>query len=67
MVATSQEVAWQPLFQQSIDAYYAGDLAGGRAACERLLSLEGLPPDVREQVRRNAVFYAPQLATWISG
>jgi tetratricopeptide (TPR) repeat protein len=52
---------WQPLFQTTIDAYYRGDLAAGRDACERLLSLPGLPDDIELHTRRNRVFYAQRL------
>ena len=53
---------WQSLFQTTVDAYYRGDLRAGLDACERLLSLDSLPPEIAYQVRRNLVFYAPQLA-----
>ena len=50
---------WQPTFQTTVDAYYQGDLLGGRNACERLLSLAHLPDPIDLLTRRNAVFYAP--------
>src|SRR5215210_6358270 len=50
---------WQDEFQTTIDAYYRGDLAAGREACERLLSVADLPTDIDLQTRRNLVFYAP--------
>jgi hypothetical protein len=53
---------WQDEFQTTIDAYYRGDLAAGRKACERLLSIPDLPTDIDLQTRRNLVFYAPPLA-----
>lgn len=52
---------WQYDFQTTIDAYYDGRLAMGHDACERLLSLPSLPPDLVQQTRRNQVFYAPRL------
>lgn len=55
-------VWWSPVFQQTIDSFYRGELAAGREACERLLSATGLPAYIEEQTRRNAVFYAPLLA-----
>ena len=53
---------WQSLFQTTVDAYYRGDRRAGLDACERLLSVDGLPPEIAYQVRRNQVFYAPMLA-----
>jgi FkbM family methyltransferase len=53
---------WGRDFQTTIDAYYAGDLAQGLAACERLLSLDGLPPQIETHTRRNLTFYAPHLS-----
>jgi hypothetical protein len=52
---------WQPLFQTTVDAYAAGDLAAGREACEQVLSMDGLPGDIEQQTRRNLVFYTPTL------
>jgi predicted GH43/DUF377 family glycosyl hydrolase len=52
---------WSALLQISIHAYYRGDLALGRAACEGLLSIDGLPNDVAWQGRRNQVFYSERL------
>ncbi len=52
---------WRKPFQVTVDAYYAGDLAAGLDACERLLSIDGLPPHIDLQTRRNLVFYAPKL------
>src|SRR5215213_2757194 len=52
---------WRTLFQVTVDAYYAGDLAAGLAACEQLLSIGDLPPDIDLQTRRNLVFYAAKL------
>jgi predicted GH43/DUF377 family glycosyl hydrolase/tetratricopeptide (TPR) repeat protein len=53
--------AWDPLFQTTVDAYYAGDLAAGRAAVERLLALPDLPPGVETRAHQNLIFYAPTL------
>jgi len=53
---------WAPTFQTTIDAYYRGALAEGREACERLLSVDNLPPTFDLQTRRNLVFYAQPLA-----
>ncbi|MCD6029165.1 MAG: uncharacterized protein K0S78_1339 [Thermomicrobiales bacterium] len=53
---------WSPSFQTTIDAFYQGGLHVGRNACERLLSVAGVPAQIEEQTRRNAVFYAPLLA-----
>jgi hypothetical protein len=53
---------WQDEFQTTINAYYRGDLAAGRDACERLLSIADLPASIDLQTRRNLVFYAPPLA-----
>lgn len=52
---------WHADFQTTIDAFYAGMLAEGRAASEALLSLEDLPDEVELQTRRNATFYLPSL------
>jgi tetratricopeptide (TPR) repeat protein/predicted GH43/DUF377 family glycosyl hydrolase len=54
---------WRDEFQTTIDAYYAGDLAAGLTACENLLSLAELPPDIDLQTRRNLVYYTPALTT----
>jgi tetratricopeptide (TPR) repeat protein len=53
---------WRSTFQTTIDAYYRGDLAEGREACERLLSVDNLPSTIDLQTRRNLVFYARPLA-----
>lgn len=52
---------WQPTFQTTIDAYYQGDITAGMHACERLLSLDMLPPNIEQQTRRNLAFYLPTL------
>jgi hypothetical protein len=52
---------WRDTFEVTVDAYYAGDIARGLEACERLLSIDGLPPEIDLQTRRNLVFYAPKL------
>ena len=53
---------WRPLFDLGVHAYFAGEIEPGRRACEDLLSLDGVPAVVRQQARRNQVFYAPRLA-----
>ncbi len=53
---------WSRDFKTTVEAYYSGDLARGLAACERLFAIEGLPPSIETQTRRNLVFYAPLLA-----
>jgi tetratricopeptide (TPR) repeat protein len=52
---------WQSAFQTTIDAYYRGDLVEGLAACERLLSINGLPEEFENQIHRNLSFYTPRL------
>lgn len=56
---------WRPTFQRTIDAFYEGDLAAGLAACERLLSGDGLPEEIELQTHRNLAFYAPTLSDLI--
>lgn len=53
---------WRSTFQTTIDAYYRGDFAVGREACERLLSVDNVPSTIDLQTRRNLVFYAQPLA-----
>ena len=48
---------WKSAFQTTIDAYYRGNLVEGLAACERLLSINGLPEGVENQIHRNLAFY----------
>lgn len=55
------DIYWQADFQTTIDAFYAGMLAEGRAASEALLSLDDLPEEIDQQTRRNATFYLPSL------
>jgi len=57
---------WQSIFQTTVDAYYAGNLHAGLRACERLLSGDGLPPEIERQTRRNLVFYAPKLSDLVA-
>jgi tetratricopeptide (TPR) repeat protein len=57
---------WQPIFQTTVDAYYAGNLDIGLRTCERLLSGDGLPPEIERQTRRNLVFYAPKLSDLVA-
>lgn len=45
-----------------IHAYYAGELDAGRRACERLLNLPGLPPEIDAQGRANRTWYTQSLA-----
>ena len=45
-----------------IHAYYAGELDAGRRACERLLNLPGLPPEIDKQGRSNRTWYTQSLA-----
>ena len=53
--------AWETDFQITIDAWSAGALAAGRAACERLLRRDDLPAEILTQTRRNATFYRQPL------
>lgn len=60
----SAEVAgdpWASMLATSIDAWYAGDLARGRAACEALLSRRDLPDHIRTQTERNLMHYSRSL------
>ena len=57
---------WQSIFQTTVDAYYAGNLDAGLRTCERLLSVDGLPPEIERQTRRNLVFYAPKLSDLVA-
>ena len=61
------QVVWRPVFQQTIDAFHAGDLAAGQAACDRVLALAGVPAEYRVHAARNAVFYARPLAELVPG
>lgn len=45
-----------------IHAYYAGELDAGRRACERLLNLPGLPPEIDRQGRSNRSWYTQSLS-----
>ena len=45
-----------------IHAYYAGEYDCGRRACERLLNLPGLPPEIDKQGRANRTWYTQSLA-----
>ena len=45
----------------AVHAYYAGELATGRRACERLLAMP-LTEEVEMQVRNNRLWYQPPLA-----
>jgi hypothetical protein len=57
---------WQSTFQNTVDAYYAGNLEAGLHACDRLLSVDWLPADIELQTRRNLVFYAPKLSDLVA-
>lgn len=57
---------WQSFFQTTVDAYYAGNLNAGLRTCERLLSVDALPPEIERQTRRNLVFYAPKLSDLVA-
>ena len=63
----TERVVWRPLFQQTIDAFHAGDLDAGQAACDRVLALDGVPAEYRVHAARNAVFYARPLAELVPG
>lgn len=52
---------WESDFQTTIDAWSAGALAAGRAACERLLHRDNLPDEILAHTRRNATFYRQAL------
>ncbi len=45
-----------------IHCYYAGEHDAGRRACERLLNLPGLPPEIDKQGRSNRTWYTQSLA-----
>lgn len=45
-----------------IHCYYAGERDAGRRACERLLNLPGLPPEIDRQGRANRTWYTQSLA-----
>lgn len=53
---------YDPDLTRSYELHAAGDLAGGMAACERLLSRPGLPPEIELLVRRNQTWHARPLA-----
>ncbi|HEU5433711.1 MAG TPA: hypothetical protein VFU81_18730 [Thermomicrobiales bacterium] len=61
----TDQPAWRPLFERSVQAFYDGALTEGREACERLLSLSDLPDHIVELTRQNLTHYAiglPDLA-----
>ena len=43
-------------------AYYTGDLAAGRRACERILAMPDLPPAIETRTRTNRTWYTQPLA-----
>lgn len=49
------------LFALCVHAYYVGEFEVGRRACERLLAMPDLPPEVELMVRENRTWYAPTL------
>lgn len=53
--------AWEALLDRSINAFYEGEFAEGRLACDQLLCLPDLPHHVRAVTRTNQVHYAQQL------
>jgi FkbM family methyltransferase len=63
----SETTAWDRLLERSINAYYEGELAEGRLACDQLLCLPDLPESVRWATRTNQIFYASRLGTLVSG
>lgn len=54
---------YDPDLKLTYELHAAGDLAGGMAACERLLSRPGLPPDIELLVRRNQTWHTKTLAS----
>lgn len=53
---------YDPDLELTHTLYPTGDLAGGMAACERLLARPGLPPQVELLVRRNQTWHCRPLA-----
>jgi hypothetical protein len=53
---------YDPELKRTYELYNAGDREGGMAACERLLSRPGLPPEIELLVRRNQTWHLPTLA-----
>jgi len=45
----------------SVHAYYAGEIDVGRRACERILSIPGLPAEASMLARQNRLWYTPTL------
>lgn len=58
---------WERLYRRTIDAYYEGNHEEGRIACDRLLSMPGVPPAAVGATRRNMVHYAPILRDVLPG
>ncbi len=50
---------WKLAYEQSICAYYVGELARGRALTRYLLGRPDLPEDIRASVTANRRFYEP--------
>ncbi|MFM9108007.1 MAG: hypothetical protein ACKOWF_15065, partial [Chloroflexota bacterium] len=63
----SEQQPWEPIYRQTLDAYYEGDLEAGRSACDRLLSMGGVPDFAYGATRRNMVHYAPILRDALPG
>lgn len=53
---------WRGAFQRTVVSPSNGDAMGARGACEQLLSLDHLPPEIIVQVRRNCAIHAPTMA-----
>jgi len=49
------------LFSLGIHAFYVGEVDVGRRACERLLALPELPPEIELMTRENRLWYSPRL------
>lgn len=49
-------------FALAIHAYYVGEFAAGRRACERLLAAANLPDDLEPMVRHNRLWYTQPLS-----
>lgn len=45
----------------AVSCYYVGEIDAGRRACERILAIPGLPPEVAMATRSNRLWYTPTL------
>jgi hypothetical protein len=45
----------------AVHAFYAGEIDAGRRACERILAIPGLDPEVAMRTRANRLWYTPTL------